>query len=230
VLGRALGLDAATSMMSLYVSTQGKLAMSAALMANRITTCLTPDGHLRFRIIFDADSPSSQSCGGTVYEWIDKAWEKIGYEKVRIEDFTHLVKKGGTWDLYAKNMLVARWWSNVSKFFCTAAFGGAPVYLPGEIPNDGLDMDPSTGEVVVQSAPVPVEAIEIKPESVTEIPKFATAKEELAYLMTSHRLDAENLARRLQVPPSVLTNPTEEDAKKIVQLFQAKLQIERTNS
>jgi hypothetical protein len=127
-------------------------------------------------------------------------------------------------------MLMARWWSNVSKFFCTAAFGGAPVYLPGEIENDGLAMDPVTGEVVVQSSPTPVEPIDVTPEPMSPTPTFATAKEELSYLINANHLDPDTLARRLQIPVSVVTDPTEDDARKIVHLFKAKLQVERTNS
>jgi hypothetical protein len=179
-LGRALGLDEASAMMGLFINMQGKLSMSANLMARCIKTKLNAKGLRQYK--YKILEHTAQKCAIQVWERIDDDWEECGPPEVStIEQFKFLAvgPNKSNWINYPKNMLFARCISNIAKFHCADVFGGSPVYLPDEIPNSGLEVDGETLEV--KSSPtVPVE---------TEATPWTPAHYELQQLMIECQTD-----------------------------------------
>jgi hypothetical protein len=177
-LGRALGLDEASAMMGLFINAQGKLSMSANLMARCIKAKLNPQGkrQYKYKILEHTD----KKCSIQVWERLDDEWDECGPPEVcTIEQFKFLAvgPNKANWTNYPKNMLFARAITNIAKFFCADAFGGSPVYLPDEIPNSGLEVDGATLEV--KAAP----ASSTAPVIDAEVTVWSEAHAELERLM-----------------------------------------------
>jgi hypothetical protein len=147
-LGRQLGLDDASAMMGLFISSQGKLTMSANLMGRLIKTYRGEDGRPKYRYSFR--EKTARACEIELFERVSGEWESQGTERVALDDFKFLMvgPNKANWANYPKNMLVARCLSNVARFYCPDAFGGSPVYLPDEVPTPGVKVDPETLEAV----------------------------------------------------------------------------------
>jgi hypothetical protein len=77
-LGHALGIDEASAMMGLFINAQGKLSMSANLMARCIKACKNDKGvrKYKYRILEHTD----KKCSIQVWERLDDAWEEVGHD------------------------------------------------------------------------------------------------------------------------------------------------------
>lgn len=204
MLGRSMGIDPTNSMMGIFINGQGKLTLSANLMAMRIKTC----GKYRYRFV----EKTAKACEIEVFERVDDRWESVGTERVTIDDFKHLTTD--VWKKYPKNMLFARCISNVAKFFCPDAFGGAPVYLPDEIPNSGLVVDGETLEVVQDDNTIDVEFKTVD----GDVEKKATR--EYGELVADLGLTVTQLASRLGIDEKVVRDPSEDEAEKLIPKLQ----------
>lgn len=226
ILGRALGLDAASAVMGLFVSAQGKLTLSANLMARCIKAYRDPiSGHQKYK--YRIKEHTDKVCSIQVWEWTEQAegkwaWEEVGPPvKVAIEQFKHLAGNP-TWKTYPYNMLFARAISNVAKFHTADVFGGSAVYTPDEIPNSGIEVD---GETLEVSSVKPVEPVVLEAEvEVVEpnpaILKFYAGK--LDILMKKTGETFEKLAPMLQTTSENLKvlASTEEGAQRLVTLLE----------
>lgn len=144
-LGKTLGLDPMTAMSNLIV-VQGKLSMSAHLMARLIKT----SGRYHYTV----DEWTDKICTITLYEKMEESqgkwtWLKHNPVSGRIDEFKHLMRNP-TWQQYPKNMLFARTISNIARMLCPDVFGGS-VYLPDEIPDGGCQVNGETLEVVEEA-------------------------------------------------------------------------------
>jgi len=178
-LGRSMGIDPANAMMGLIVA-QGRLTMTANLMANRIRACKNDRGRQKYKLRIVEHT--QQKCSIQVFERIDDEWEEMGPPvTTTVEEFKFLATgpNKDNWTKYPKNMLYARCISNIAKWHCADAFGGAPVYLPDEIPGTGVEIDGDTLEV---KAATPPPATEDRPsQAVYDLCReFETTPEELA--------------------------------------------------
>lgn len=154
-LGRSLGLDPLSAMTGLFLSGQGKLCMTANLMASIIKKSKKYD----YRVLRKDDEASELG----FYER-DPA-DPSGWRLLGVSDFTrkHAQEAGLTsgpnaanYKKYWRNMAFARALSNGQKWFCPDALGGSPVYLPDELPGSGYHVDGDTLEVISTPAPVVV--------------------------------------------------------------------------
>lgn len=136
IIGQRIGLTPLEALTGLYF-VQGRLAMSASLMASRIKASRRYDYRVdeltdeRCRIRFFERSPSG-------------SLEEIGVSEFSIEDAraAGLIRPGSAWEKYPRNMLFARALSNGARWFCPDAVLGA-----------------LTGEEIIQGEEIPGEEI-----------------------------------------------------------------------
>lgn len=204
LLGQSIGIDPASSVMGIFFNSQGKLTLSANLMAMRIKA----SGKYRYKFL----ERSAKACEVEVFEKVDGKWESQGTERVEYDDFKHL-HGNPVWKNYPKNMLFARCISNVAKFYTPDVFGGSPVYLPDEIPGSGIEVNPETLEVESAFSP---------DEKIIDVEFESSSYKELKELMDKSGLTTQEIANKLRVPESVISNPNSEQASQLVDLLKAR--------
>ncbi len=168
-MGRALAINDYAAMTGLFMTQNGKIAMTANLMA-QIIKSFTPPYLKTPKYRFTITQHDEKACVADVYEKIDHVldngktvyrWEKVGVCSFSEEDAkkAQLTTGGnkGNWDKYKRNMLYARMVSNLAKWYCADAFAGQPAYLPDELPDAKAEVDYETLEVVAVDGK-PVEA------------------------------------------------------------------------
>lgn len=143
--GQTMGLDPYTSVTGLYVNQKsGKLCPSANLLAALIRKSKVYD----YKVI----EKTNTRCVLRFYRLCAGQWEVMPPDEVAdIKDYQHLVKNGGPWKDYPKNMLFARAITNGQKTHAPDVTGGAALYTPDELPG-GMEVDGETLEV--RAAPV----------------------------------------------------------------------------
>ncbi len=119
VIGQRLGLTPLEAFTGLYF-VQGRLAMSASLMASRIKK----SGRYDYRVL----ELSEHRCIIRFFErGPDGRLEPIGDSVFSMEDARKagLVRPGSAWEKYPRNMLFARALANGARWFCADAVFGA---------------------------------------------------------------------------------------------------------
>lgn len=157
-LGKTLGIDSFSAMTGLFVSQQGKLCMTANLMAYLVKK----SGKYDYKAEINEDGAVI-----TFYERDDnpvvarKAWREIGKSSFSKADAKAAGLLTGpnksNYEKYWRNMSFARAMSNGTKWYTPDAFGGTAVYLPDEIPGSGYEVDGETLEVKSSLVTVAVE-------------------------------------------------------------------------
>lgn len=167
--GRELGLGPVESMRSLHII-EGKIEMSADLLAQRVKA--HPKYDYRVTRLDD------QACHIDFYQIGNAAVDLLGTSKFTMQDANTagLVKSGGAWKTFPRNMLFARAVSNGVAWFCPDAAGGGRIYVEGEIgggtgtlnggPVSESPAAPGTGSPVGVRAAVPAPVDEPSPAGV----------------------------------------------------------------
>jgi hypothetical protein len=143
--GQELGLGPIAAMTGIVITTQGKISLSANLMAAKVKA----SGRYNFR----ATRLDAEACSIDFYERGKDGWEKIGQSTFTLADARAADIKNPLYQKYPKNMLFARALSNGAKWYCPDAFGGITPYTPEDF---DAAIDPDTGNViegVVATAP-----------------------------------------------------------------------------
>ncbi len=198
IMGQALGIDAASSMSGLFLSAQGKLCMTANLMAATIKRSAKYD----YKIL----TKTAELCEIEYFERVDGKLVSLGKEITRIEEFKHLTSE--PWKKYPKNMLFARNVSNGAKFFTPDAFGGSPVYLPDELPNSGMTINGDTLEVETAEIIPP-------PASTSEDTGDSEWKEELEKRLTKEGLSIPWISDALGLELTSFDDLTEQQGQRL---------------
>ena len=135
--GREYGLGPIQSMSHIYVI-DGKVGMSAALIGAKIRQ------HPAYN--FKVTGHDKMQCAIEFYY----QGEIAGTSTFTIEDAKDagLIRKGGPWEKYPRNMVYARALTNGARWYCPDVFGGA-VYTPDEL-GAGVVFD-STGQEVFEA-------------------------------------------------------------------------------
>lgn len=119
VVGQRLGLTPLQALTGLYF-VQGRLAMSASLMASRIKE----SGKYDYRVVVLND----EECVIKFFQRLSPGnWEEIGESRFSREDAVRagLIKPGSAWEKYPRNMLFARALANGARWYCPDAILGA---------------------------------------------------------------------------------------------------------
>jgi hypothetical protein len=172
-LGRQFGIADAVSMSGIIIN-KGKVTMSANLMLVIIDKYVCPviNKKLFKRKVIER---TAKKCSmevhqlTTVYTPEGKesfAWELCGPPlEFTMEDATKAgLATSETYRKFPANMLFARCASNVAKTYCNAAFGGAAVYTPDEIPGSKVKVDGETLEIIPSKDEDSTEDAEIIPQ------------------------------------------------------------------
>lgn len=174
-LGESLGIDPVTAMMGIYL-VKGRLSLSANLMARTIKSSGKYDYRIR--------EHSPTKCRLEIFERnpLTNKLESAGFCEYTLDEAKAAgLVNGDNWKKHPKNMLFARCITNAAKWFTPDAFGGAPVYLPDEIPGSGLVVDGETLEVVSSSSPATFTS--------ADDARLAAKELELKELMAKHGLN-----------------------------------------
>jgi len=129
--GQEMGVSPFQAMSGIHII-KGKATLAANLMATK----LMESGRYRYRVIVLTDDIAHID-----FQAMENGkWVKIGESRFTKEDATKL----GTQNMgrFPRNMLFARAMSNGVKWFAPDVFGGAPVYVEGEV------IDEDTGETI----------------------------------------------------------------------------------
>lgn len=170
-LGRSLGVNDFSAMTGIFISQGGKPALSANLMA-QIIKGYTPKGYPGPKYRTEIGKHDNKICEVKCFERIDDytdagkriwKWKEVGVSSFTEEDAKQAGLIGGkneTWRKYTRNLLFARAISNAAKWYFSDAFGQMPVYLPDELPDSDVKVNPETLEAeVVASRPVPTKEL-----------------------------------------------------------------------
>jgi hypothetical protein len=134
--GQELGFGPIASMTGIYI-VKGRVTLSANLMAATIKRHPRYD----YRVIELTDEQAA-------VRFLQDG-EEAGTSQFTMQDAERAgLLDGENWRKYPRNMLLWRALSNGAKWFCPDAFAGAPIYSPDEL---GADMDPETGELVIEA-------------------------------------------------------------------------------
>lgn len=141
--GRELGLGPVESMRAFHI-VEGKVEMSADLLAQRVKA------HDKYD--YRVASLTNDECSIQFYEFVDGERETLGVSTFSMENAHNagIVKNGGAWQKYPRNMLFARALSNGVGWFCPDVAGGSRIYVEGEISGEApqasqaSEVDPST--------------------------------------------------------------------------------------
>jgi len=119
--GREYGLAPIQSMTHIYVI-DGKVGMSAALIGAKIRQHPAYD----FQVISHDDT----QCSITFYY----RGKEAGTSPFTIQHAkdAELIRRGGSWEKYPRNMVYARALTNGARWYCPDVFGGA-IYTPDEL-------------------------------------------------------------------------------------------------
>ena len=126
LLGQELGVPPITAMMHVYL-VQGRPALASGLMAAKIKG----SGRYSYKIVRHDEGV----CEIRFFErGVGGVWDEIGASVFTADDAERagLLKKGGAWATYRRNMLFARALSNGARWHTPDLFGG-PVYTPEEL-------------------------------------------------------------------------------------------------
>ena len=129
--GQEMGVSPFQAMSGIHII-KGKATLAANLMATK----LMESGRYRYRVIVLTDDIAHID-----FQAMENGkWVKIGESRFTKEDATKL----GTQNMgrFPRNMLFARAMSNGVKWYAPDVFGGAPVYVEGEV------IDEETGETM----------------------------------------------------------------------------------
>ncbi len=139
--GGELDFGPFASMQGVHVI-QGKLVLSAGLMAARIKSFASGKYNYRVKQLTDA---------GCAIEFFEKG-QSVGVSSFSADDAraAGLLDKQ-TWKQYRRNMLFSRALSNGARWYCPDAFSGA-AYTAEEM---GADIDVETGEVTADPPTLP---------------------------------------------------------------------------
>lgn len=161
--GLELGVGPVTALTGIH-NIQGKLAMSATLMASLIQR------HPRYKYVTRMDDQSV-----TLQCYVDG--EFVGASTFSMED----AKKAGvlgnpTWKKYPRNMMFARALSNAARWYFADVFSGAPAYTTEELGDESEPAEEELHIAEVRDEVVKVEIVDEEPMSVAEV-KEAEAQE-----------------------------------------------------
>jgi len=125
--GREIGIAPIEAMTGIHI-VKGKVTLGANLMA----AAVKKHPNYNYKII----EHSPKEC---VIDFFEDG-EKVGRSEFTLEDARNagVLKPGGSWSKYPRNMLFARAMSNGVKWYCPDVFGHSPVYLPEEM---GMEVD-----------------------------------------------------------------------------------------
>jgi len=217
VYGRALGIDEATALASIYI-VQGKPTISANLMAARLNT----SGKYYYEVLEKTDKKCSIQFYKQIEDYTDKGvqfkrWIKPGPpETYTIEMATKAgLTKNETWQKHPTNMCFCRAMSNGVKTYCPELLTGIPIYTPDEL-------DPSIklrvlddGEVVPDAEYVEAPKTASKPATKTN--NLATAKKLLEETATD-----QTVFMRAQFGKETLEQLTQSELETAVQMLRLK--------
>lgn len=135
LMGRALGFDMISSMTGLHI-VEGRPTLGANLMAHAVKR----SGKYTYRVMEHDDD----HCVLHFYEKMgstgdpEKDWALIGESTFTIADAERagLLKKGGNWEKWPRNMVFARALSNGVRWHTPDVFSGTAVYTPEELRPD----------------------------------------------------------------------------------------------
>jgi hypothetical protein len=158
LLGQELGIPPIRAMMDVYL-VSGRPALGSSLMAAKIKG----SQRYNYRIV----QHTEEICEIHFFErGIGGAWDSIGVSVFTIADAERagLVKKGGAWTNYRRNMLFARAVSNGARWHTPDLFGGA-VYTPEEL-DERPERPAKTSEEPATPAGSAVEALAAELEKI----------------------------------------------------------------
>lgn len=197
-LGRSLGVNDFSAMTGIFISQGGKPALSANLMA-QIIKGYTPKGFPGPKYRFEVGKHDNKLCEIKCIERVDDytaegkriwKWKEVGVSSFSEDDAKQAGLIGGkneTWKKYTRNLLFARAISNAAKWYFSDAFGQMPVYLPDELPDSDVKVNPETLEAeVIASRPAPTAELTRKQILAALI---ADAGADLAKLLSFYKVD-----------------------------------------
>ena len=130
--GREYGLGPVTSMTHIYVI-DGKVGMSASLIGAKIRQ----HPAYNFQVVNHDDAQCSIE-----FYYQDKPAGVSDFTMQHAKD-AGLIRRGGAWEKYPRNMVYARALTNGARWYCPDVFGGA-IYTPEELgaqePQEGAVM------------------------------------------------------------------------------------------
>jgi hypothetical protein len=143
--GQELGIGPIAALEGIFLQKE-RLVMSANLMA----AVLQNSGRFKFKV----KELTNKGCKIDFYEREEgqTSWELVGTSTFDEEDRKTAGLSNDTYKKFPRNMFYSRAMSNGCKWFAPGAFS-APVYLPDELPDSGLRVNPETLEVVTNEAP-----------------------------------------------------------------------------
>lgn len=217
IIGRDLGLSPAQAMQGLHL-VEGGIMVAYPMLGQFVRARAGYD----FRLV----EHTNEKCA---IEFL-RDGESLGVSEFTIEDAktAKLIKDGGNWTKYPKNMLFARAMSNGVKWIVPEVLAGLPVYVEGEIepermvdggrelPEGATRTDDDAGRIValVNSLPVKLEIRQRLAVAITESDRlapgsFPIGKAEMlllglspeAVLRECLRIEAANDALRREEPP-----------------------------
>jgi hypothetical protein len=122
--GKELGIGPVVSMTNIFI-VQNRPAMSYPLVAAMIKRHSRHDYRVK--------KLDDQECVLEFFEKREEEWELVGESSFSMDDARRagLVRPGGGWQKYPRNMLFARALTNGAKFHCPDVFMGG-IYTPDE--------------------------------------------------------------------------------------------------
>lgn len=137
--GREYGLGPVTSMTHIYVI-DGKVGMSASLIGAKIRQ----HPAYNFQVVNHDDAQCSIE-----FYYQDKPAGVSDFTMQHAKD-AGLIRRGGAWEKYPRNMVYARALTNGARWYCPDVFGGA-IYTPEEL--GARVVFDAVGAEVVESLP-----------------------------------------------------------------------------